>query len=149
MKFTLLFVFVCLFTLQYTLLLRMERFDFFKSVLSQTYESFSTTMSFFDIFVLLLAHIFWTLPSYLYLYGPAYNHIGFWQGKPKYEICFSISQVDMVSWVQDSAQRSRCDALIFQYFDSFYICYHIFLTFVVLKCLYERVKWQFISKNVF
>lgn len=70
---------------------------------------------------------------YLYLYGPALQGYGFWNGKTYPQICSSLSSVhDDQFWATDG-NRQKCEEMILQHFSAFVSLITFFFYMLMLK----------------
>ena len=74
----------------------------------------------------------------IYLHGPAFGVIGFWQGKTMPDICSSVTAVDAAHW---EINKQMCADLIRRKLNGFIVFVCIvwyFLTLVYLQLLFMR-----------
>ena len=58
----------------------------------------------------------------LYIHGPAFHNFGFWEGRPKEEICSSMTGVPTSHW---SINQMLCEELILNRFESWIVLVYV------------------------
>jgi len=65
----------------------------------------------------------------LYINGPAFHGVGFWQGKPNEDICAELTSVSSSHWIKDSQE---CNDIIQRRFFSTVVVIYTAIYFTVL-----------------
>jgi hypothetical protein len=83
------------------------------------------------------AYFVWIPLTKLYLHGPAWGSVGFWQGKSKRDICSALTGVDAEFWIGEN--MLKCDETIWRKVESFLTISHV--VFVLMLCVIA-VYWM-------
>ena len=74
----------------------------------------------------------------LYLSGPSVHSVGFWEGRPKEEICATMTGVPSSHW---SVNQSLCEELIMNRFESWMVLlYVVIYGWILLKIVCQVTR---------
>jgi hypothetical protein len=143
-----------LFSMQYSMVFQDVRLEIYQHLVANdsssqnaffwvapTFENYQSSWV-LPIYLRIYSYFFWVPAIKLYMQGPAFSNLGFWNGKSKIDICAAVTNIDAQFWIsKDNMQK--CDETIFKKLESFLTITHcIFVAFLFITvCYWMLTNW--------